>query len=90
MNEDRPWLGEEPSARADLSFPAGPTAFGVFFAVAAPIVFLGIALGVRRDGSPMTLVVLAGVLVGILAAALTYAALARRAGESGPPDPPSS
>lgn len=77
MNEDRPWDGEEPPGRPDLSFPPVPTAIAAFCAVAAPIVFGGIAAGVRRAGDPLASVMVVGVLLGIVAGAVTFFVLAR-------------
>lgn len=77
MSEDRPWDGPDPPGRPDLSFPPIPTAVAVFFAVAAPIVFGGIAVGVRRDGDPRVPLMVIGVLVGIGAGIVTFLALAR-------------
>ncbi len=77
MSEDRPWDGPEPSGRPDLSFPPIPTAIAIFLAVAAPIVFGGISLGVIRDGSPRVSIMVIGVLVGIVAGIITFLALAR-------------
>ena len=64
MDDDRPWLGEEPSARPDLRFAPLPTAVGVFLAVAGPICFVGIA---REGGTDVTVVGL-GVVAGLLLA----------------------
>jgi hypothetical protein len=80
VNEDRPWLGEEPTGAPQPDFSPGPTGIAVFFAVAAPIVFAGIAIGVRRDGEPSALVIVIGVVVGLVAGALTTLALSRRRG----------
>jgi hypothetical protein len=77
VSEDRPWLGDEPTGQPDPSFRPGPTGLGVFFAVAAPIVFAGIAIGVRRDGSPIVGLMVAGVAVGLLAGALVALVLSR-------------
>jgi hypothetical protein len=78
VNEDRPWLGDEPTGRPDLRFPPGPTGIGVFFAVAAPIVFAGIAIGVRRDGSPIVALMVIGVVAGLVAGAAATLLLGRR------------
>jgi ABC-type dipeptide/oligopeptide/nickel transport system permease component len=67
MDDDRPWLGEEPSARPDVTFRALPVAIGVFFAVAGPIVFAAVA---RPAGTNVKLVaagLLAGVVFGVAA-----------------------
>lgn len=77
MSEDRPWDGPDPPGRPDLSFSPIPTAIAIFFAVAAPIVFGGISLGIRRDGDPRVSIMVIGVLVGIGAGILTFLALAR-------------
>lgn len=77
MNDDRPWDGPEPSGRPDLSFPPIPTGIAVFLAVSAPIVFGGIAVGVRRSGDPLVSLMIIGVLVGVAAGVLTFLALAR-------------
>ncbi len=48
MNADRPWEGEEPSARADPTFSSVPAALGVFLAVAGPVVFVAVS---RPEGT---------------------------------------
>lgn len=76
MDEDRPWLGEEPSARPDLSFPPILTAVALFLAVAGPICFVGIA----RDGGTNMVIVVVGLLVGFAVAVLAYVAQSVRGG----------
>jgi NO-binding membrane sensor protein with MHYT domain len=76
MDDDRPWLGEEPSACADLTFPPLATAIAVFLAVASPICFLGIA---RAEGTNVV-VVAVGILVGTVIAVAAFLALAVRDG----------
>jgi hypothetical protein len=76
MDEDRPWLGEEPTARADLTFPPVGTAIAVFLAVAAPICFLGIA----RAGGTNVVIVAGGIVVGTVVAVAAGLALAFRDG----------
>lgn len=76
MDDDRPWLGEEPSARADLTFPPLATAIAVFLAVASPICFLGIA---RAEGTNVIIVAL-GIVVGTVVAVAAGLALAVRDG----------
>jgi hypothetical protein len=76
MDDDRPWLGEEPSARADLTFPPLATAIGVFLAVASPICFLGIA---RSEGTNVVIVAL-GIVVGTVVAVAAGLVLAARGG----------
>ena len=76
MDEDRPWEGEEPSARPDLSFPPGPTAVAVFLAVAGPICFVGIA---HRGGTNAAVVAL-GIVVGTVVAVAVGLALSARGG----------
>jgi hypothetical protein len=69
VTEDRPWLGEEPTGRPDPSFRPGPTGFAVFLAVAAPIVFIGVA---RAEGTNVAIVALglaAGLIAGFAVAA---------------------
>ena len=82
MNEDRPWLGEEPTGRPDPTFRPWPTGFGVFLAVAAPIVFYGIS---RAGGTDVTVVAI-GVVAGIVVGALVGSWLAAHGGE-GPRSP---
>ncbi len=77
MSEDRPWDGPDPPGRPDLTFPPIPTTPAIFFAVAAPIVFGGISLGVIRDGAPRVSIMVIGLLVGIAAGIITFLALAR-------------
>lgn len=81
MNEDRPWLGEEPTGGPDTNFPPGPTALGVFLAVAGPIVFIGIA----RPGGADLIVVGLGILAGIVAGIAAASWLSGRDGGAGPP-----
>jgi hypothetical protein len=76
MDDDRPWLGEEPSARADLTFPPVGTAIAVFLAVAAPVCFLGIA----REGGTNLVIVALGIVVGTIAAVAAGLGLAVRDG----------
>lgn len=76
MDEDRPWLGEEPSARPDLTFPPAATAVGVFLAVAAPIVMIGIA----RDAGTNALVVALGIVLGTVVGVGVYLGLVARDG----------
>lgn len=76
MDEDRPWLGEEPSARPDLTFPPGPTAVAVFLAVAAPIVMVGIA----RDAGTNVVVVALGIVIATVVAVGAYLVLTARGG----------
>jgi hypothetical protein len=67
MDEDRPWQGEEPSARADPTFRPVPAAIGVFTAVAAPVIFSAVA---RPAGTNVLLVVIglgAGLIAGVAA-----------------------
>jgi hypothetical protein len=73
MDEDRPWEGEEPSARPDPTFRPVPAAIGVFTAVAAPIVFYAVA---RAGGTDVTVLVvgLGVALVAAVAAGLFVAA----------------
>jgi hypothetical protein len=82
VNEDRPWLGEEPTGRPDNSFPPGPTGFGVFLAVAGPIVFIGIAY---PDGTNL-LIIGAGLVVGLIAGLGAASWLESRDGQG--PQPP--
>src|SRR3954463_12633511 len=89
MDDDRPWQGEEASARADLTFPPVGTAIAVFLAVAAPICFLGIA----REGGTNAVVVALGIVVGTVvavAARLAPAPAPRRprGSRAGHPRPP--
>src|SRR3954464_13602311 len=67
MDEDRPWLGEEPTARADLTFPPVGTAIAVFLAVAAPLDLLGIA----RAGGTNVVIVAVGIVVVSVAVGMT-------------------
>jgi hypothetical protein len=76
MDDDRPWLGEEPSARPDLRFAPFGTAVGAFLAVAGPICFVGIA---REGGTNVTLVGL-GLVAGLLLAVVVGLALDARGG----------
>lgn len=76
MDEDRPWLGEEPSARPDLTFPPGLTAIAVFLAVAAPIVTIGIA----HDDGTNKLVVALGIVVATVVAVVVFVGLTARGG----------
>jgi hypothetical protein len=77
MDDDRPWQGAEPSARADLTFRPVPTAIGVFFAVAGPICFVGIARAAGTDA----LVVAIGLVAGVVVAVVAGLALAARGGK---------
>lgn len=81
-SEDRPWLGEEPTGRPDPTFRPWPTGFGVFLAVAAPIVFAGLA---RSGGTSVPLVVL-GIVAGAATGLLVGSWLAARGG-AGPRSP---
>ncbi|HEY2635942.1 MAG TPA: hypothetical protein VGI54_01025 [Solirubrobacteraceae bacterium] len=76
MDDDRPWLGEEPSARPDLTFPPVLTALALFLAVAGPICFVGIA---HEDGADIVVVVV-GLFLGFVVALLAYVAQTVRGG----------
>jgi hypothetical protein len=82
LDEDRPWLGEEPSGRPDPTFHPGTTGIGVFFAVAGPIVFAGVA---RAEGTNWLIVVI-GLAAGVLVGALVASWLESRGGR-GPRQP---
>jgi hypothetical protein len=67
VSEDRPWEGEEPSARPDTTFSPVPAAIGVFTAVAGPVAFAAVA---RDEGTNVLLLVIglaAGILAGVIA-----------------------
>lgn len=67
MSEDRPWEGDEPSARADNTFSPVPAGLGVFTAIAGPIAFAAVA---RDTGTNVLLLVIglgAGALAGVIA-----------------------
>lgn len=76
MNEDRPWEGEEPSARADPTFSPVPAALGVFLAVAGPVVFVAVS---RPEGTNRILLGI-GLIAGLLVAVGVGMWLARRGG----------
>lgn len=76
MDDDRPWLGEEPSARPDLTFKPLPAALGVFTAVAGPVVFVAVS----RPAGVSILLVGIGVLAGLLAAVAAGLWVAARRG----------
>jgi len=76
MNEDRPWEGEEPSARADTTFSPVPAGIGVFTAVAGPIAFAAVA---RDTGTDVVLLII-GLAIGILAGGIAGLWLASRGG----------
>lgn len=82
MTEDRPWLGEEPTGRIDPTFRPGPTGFGIFFAVAAPIVFAAL---IHSGGTDWPLFVI-GIAVGVIAGVLAFFVMDARGGR-GPRTP---
>lgn len=67
-DEDRPWLGEEPSARPDPTFHPVPTGLGVFTAIAVPVVVYGVTRAGGADGAIIALGILAGIVAGLLVA----------------------
>lgn len=67
-DEDRPWLGEEPSARPDPTFHPVPAAIGVFTAIAVPVVVYGVTRSGGADGTIIGIGILAGIVVGLLVA----------------------
>jgi hypothetical protein len=67
VDDDRPWLGEEPSARPDLTFRPVPTGIAVFTAVATPIAVWGLTWSGGPNGVVIAFAVLAGVVAGIAA-----------------------
>jgi hypothetical protein len=81
MTEDRPWLGEEPSGRPDPTFDPLTTGIGVFFGVAGPIVFAGVA---RAEGTNWAIVAL-GVAIGIFVGAMVALWLDGRGGRGPTP-----
>lgn len=76
MSEDRPWEGEEPSARPDTTFSPVPAGIGVFTAVAAPIAFAAVA----RDEGTNVLLLAIGLAAGVLAGVIVALWLASRSG----------
>lgn len=77
MSEDRPWEGDEPSARPDTTFSPVPAAIGVFTAVAGPIVFAAVA----RDTGTNVLLLAIGLGAGVLAGVIAGLWLASRGGK---------
>lgn len=82
MNEDRPWLGEEPTGRIDPTFRPAPTGLAIFFAVAAPIVFAAL---IQSGGTNWTLFVI-GLAVGVVAGVIAFLLMDARGGRG--PRPP--
>ena len=82
MNEDRPWLGEEPTGRIDPTFRPIPTGIGIFFAVAAPIVFAAL---IQSGGTSWPLFA-AGIGIGLIAGLCAYFVMDSRGGR-GPRSP---
>jgi tetrahydromethanopterin S-methyltransferase subunit E len=76
VNEDRPWEGEEPSARPDTTFSPLPAAIGVFTAVAGPVAFAAVA----RDEGTNVLLLAIGLVAGVLAGVFAGLWLASRGG----------
>lgn len=66
LDEERPWLGEEPSARPDPTFHPVPAGIGVFTAIAVPIVVYGITRTNGPDGTIITIGVLIGIILGLV------------------------
>ncbi|MFN8175402.1 MAG: hypothetical protein U0T02_10085 [Solirubrobacteraceae bacterium] len=82
VDPDRPWVGEEPSARPDPTFQPWPAGLGVFTAVAIPIVLFGLT----RDGGTNGAIVALGILVGAIAGIAVGVAIHGRGGRW--PEPP--
>lgn len=82
VDPDRPWLGDEPSARPDPTFEPWPAGLGVFTAVAIPIVLYGLT----RDGGVNGAIVALGILIGAVAGIAAGVAIQRRGGRW--PEPP--
>jgi hypothetical protein len=82
VNEDRPWLGDEPTGRVDPTFHPVPTGIGVFFAVASPIVFAAV---IQSGGTNWALFV-AGIAIGIIVGVVTFFVMDARGGR-GPRTP---
>lgn len=76
MNEDRPWLGDEPTGRVDPTFRPIPTGIGVFSAVAAPIVFAAV---IHSGGTSWPLFVI-GIGIGLIAGFIAYFVMDARDG----------
>lgn len=68
---------EDPTGRPDLTFNPLAAGVGVFTAVAAPVVIVGISL----SGHMHSLVMGAGVVLGLLSGLTTGLWLARRGGK---------
>jgi hypothetical protein len=60
-NEDRPWLGDEPSARPDPTLRPVPVGVAIFWAVFAPVV----VYAMTRPGGPEVHWVFLGLLLGV-------------------------
>lgn len=76
MTEDRPWLGDEPTGRIDPTFRPVPTGLGVFFAVAAPIVFAAV---IQSGGTSWPLFA-GGIGIGLIVGVFTYFVMDARGG----------
>lgn len=65
FDEDRPWLGEEPSGRPDTSFPPFATGVAVFTAIFVVSVVIAVTRPSGPDGRIAVLGLVLGLAVGI-------------------------
>ena len=76
MDDDRPWLGDEPSARPDPTFHAIPTAIGTFTAVVVPFIVYGFT---RPNGTDSGIIAI-GAVIALLFAVLVGVVIHREGG----------
>jgi hypothetical protein len=75
VTEDRPWLGEEPTARPDPTLKPIPSGLAAFTAIATPFVIYGVS---RDHGGGHW--VLIGVLVAAIVGLVVIAVIDRYGG----------
>jgi hypothetical protein len=69
VTEDRPWLGDEPTARPDPTLRPIPTGLALFTAITTPFVIYGLTRD-HGGGRWILVGVLVGAIVGLIAVAL--------------------